>query len=363
MKKRSFIKRTLSVLVIAVMVFGLSATCFAYSTVKTGSRGQDVKTLQTMLNAVNNANLTVDGIFGSGTKRAVVNYQKQKGLVADGIVGPKTWEKLSADYAVKTKPAGSGYTTVRYGSSGEAVRKLQTLLNQKMNAGLAVDGKFGAATKNAVRNFQSMMGLTVDGIVGPATWKALETYVKPAPVSNVNTRTTDAMALSNATHEVQGAKECVVASISMLIRRELYLEGKNYSAMSKSVVRNSYNGGATMANWNTIVSNTNKYAGTNKRLVTEYRGGKGQTANYNRVVELLRAHPEGIVAYFWTSKSSCHAVVISNFDGTNFWVSDPAGAGYKYVKMSECFLMNGKYTWSKRIPAIFDSLNRVLYFK
>ena len=35
-----------------------------------------------------------DGIFGQNTKNAVIAFQRAKGLIADGIVGPKTWSKL-----------------------------------------------------------------------------------------------------------------------------------------------------------------------------------------------------------------------------------------------------------------------------
>jgi N-acetylmuramoyl-L-alanine amidase len=38
--------------------------------------------------------LTVDGIFGSQTEASVKNFQRQNGLVADGIVGPASWQKL-----------------------------------------------------------------------------------------------------------------------------------------------------------------------------------------------------------------------------------------------------------------------------
>ena len=36
----------------------------------------------------------VDGKFGSGTKKAVIAYQKKKGLSADGVVGLNTWKKI-----------------------------------------------------------------------------------------------------------------------------------------------------------------------------------------------------------------------------------------------------------------------------
>ena len=36
----------------------------------------------------------IDGIFGNGTRNAVVQFQSTNRLIADGIVGPKTWSKL-----------------------------------------------------------------------------------------------------------------------------------------------------------------------------------------------------------------------------------------------------------------------------
>lgn len=58
------------------------------TTLKRGSRGSEVKTLQGKLN------LMADGIFGPLTEEAVKEFQKCKGLTADGVVGAQTWAAL-----------------------------------------------------------------------------------------------------------------------------------------------------------------------------------------------------------------------------------------------------------------------------
>lgn len=63
------------------------------TTIKNGSRGEDVKILQTTLNKFG-YNLTIDGIFGKNTQSAVIDYQKKNNLSSDGIVGAKTWTML-----------------------------------------------------------------------------------------------------------------------------------------------------------------------------------------------------------------------------------------------------------------------------
>jgi hypothetical protein len=57
-------------------------------TIKLGARGDDVKYLQRKLN------IRADGIFGFGTRRAVIKFQKRRLLAADGVVGPSTWAAL-----------------------------------------------------------------------------------------------------------------------------------------------------------------------------------------------------------------------------------------------------------------------------
>ena len=66
----------------------------------------------------------------------------------------------------------STYQTVRYGSTGSAVRQLQSALNQK-GYQLSEDGIFGAKTRAAVRDYQKKNGLLLDGIAGSQTWNHL----------------------------------------------------------------------------------------------------------------------------------------------------------------------------------------------
>ena len=66
----------------------------------------------------------------------------------------------------------STYRQVGFGSTGSAVSKLQTILNEH-GYGLAVDGIFGEKTRAAVRDYQKRYNLKLDGIAGPETWGSL----------------------------------------------------------------------------------------------------------------------------------------------------------------------------------------------
>ena len=145
--------------------------------VRSGSRGEDVKTLQAQLNALGYDCGTVDGIFGAKTYNAVVKFQKDRGLAVDGIVGKNTWAALgvTGTTVVETQAASitSNMPLLCRGSTGEAVKTLQTRLNALGYDCGTVDGIFGIKTYNAVVKFQTARALAVDGIVGVNTWGAL----------------------------------------------------------------------------------------------------------------------------------------------------------------------------------------------
>ena len=65
-----------------------------YPTLRYGSSGAYVKTLQTTLNSLGYNCGSVDGKFGVKTLAAVKSFQRAKGLVEDGIAGSKTWAAL-----------------------------------------------------------------------------------------------------------------------------------------------------------------------------------------------------------------------------------------------------------------------------
>ena len=140
-----------------------------------GCTGDAVKTLQDKLNALGYNSGNVDGIFGAKTYAAVTAFQKANSLGVDGIVGKLTWGKLygvSPAMPVETTTV-VGRPMVSYGSRGDAVRKLQELLNALGYDCGSVDGIFGSKTKAAVLAFQKANGLGADGIVGPLTWGKL----------------------------------------------------------------------------------------------------------------------------------------------------------------------------------------------
>lgn len=63
-------------------------------TLKQGSKGSTVRQIQQKLKNWGYYNGAVDGIFGSGTKKAVIRFQQKNKLTADGIVGAKTLQAL-----------------------------------------------------------------------------------------------------------------------------------------------------------------------------------------------------------------------------------------------------------------------------
>lgn len=159
-----FVKITLiTILIFSLLVFGVSAAPYK---LKNGSVGDDVAELQTeliILGYLNNK--SVLGYYGSSTQNAVLKFQKDNKLKADGIVGQNTKDTISS--LVNNIDIDKIYGL---GDSGDDVRILQGLLVRKGYMGsISISGVYGNITKNAVMQYQKDNGLKADGIAGRKT--------------------------------------------------------------------------------------------------------------------------------------------------------------------------------------------------
>jgi N-acetylmuramoyl-L-alanine amidase len=113
-----------------------------------------------------------DAAFDRDCELAVRRFQQDRGITADGVVGPATYRALDeARWRF-------GDRILRYSvgatMSGDDVAVLQhRLLDMGFDCGRA-DGIFGPETDTALRDFQRNVGVVVDGTCGPATMRAFE---------------------------------------------------------------------------------------------------------------------------------------------------------------------------------------------
>ena len=104
-------------------------------------------------------------------------YQAEKRKVSYWIC---VWleDTLINESSTSICPYKEPITLIRQGSRGEGAKWVQWYLNKAINAGLTVDGIFGAKSVQALKSFQTKKKLAVDGICGAATRAALKSEVK-----------------------------------------------------------------------------------------------------------------------------------------------------------------------------------------
>ncbi|HEU4318501.1 MAG TPA: peptidoglycan-binding protein [Acidimicrobiia bacterium] len=132
---------------------------------RVGDEGPAVRDIQDRLAALGfEPNGDERSVFGAGTESAVVDFQRAKGLDADGIVGPDTWRSLyEAGYRLGDRIIFMRRPMIR----GEDVAELQSRLNSLGFDSGKVDGIYGPQTETAVLDFQHNRHLAEDGRVGP----------------------------------------------------------------------------------------------------------------------------------------------------------------------------------------------------
>lgn len=169
-------------------------------TLSLGSQGDDVREVQARLKALSYS-VSVDGTFGTKTKNAVIAFQRNNGLKADGIVGSSTYKKLMSDSAKKAVVYTGPRTSLSYGMSGADVRDLQTKLTTLGYYADVISGNYLTKTRNAVQAFQLMNGLTVDGIAGPTTLARINNLAA-VPVGNTPTGTLRSLSIGMSGEDV-----------------------------------------------------------------------------------------------------------------------------------------------------------------
>ncbi len=91
-----------------ILIFGIILGSISVSGLsKIGSRGTEVRNIQTRLKKWGYYTGSVDGIYGTATKNAVIKFQKKNGLTPDGIAGPATLKKIGLPTTNSSNTAGS----------------------------------------------------------------------------------------------------------------------------------------------------------------------------------------------------------------------------------------------------------------
>lgn len=116
LKNKIFKNKKSKIIIIAVIsifiIVGNSFLFIKYSSAlsKYGSRGDEVKTIQTKLKRWGYYTGSIDGIYGTATMNAVKYFQKKNGLTADGIAGTKTLAAMGITSSSSTSSSTTNST-------------------------------------------------------------------------------------------------------------------------------------------------------------------------------------------------------------------------------------------------------------
>lgn len=141
---------------IIFLLYNIFSTNMVQALSKYGSRGDEVRTIQTKLKRWGYYNGNIDGIYGSQTLEAVKYFQRKNGLVVDGIAGKKTLEAMGI-FASSSGSSGSS-------SNSNDLNLLSRLIYGEAR-GEPYTGQVavGAVVLNRVRN--SNFPNTISGVI------------------------------------------------------------------------------------------------------------------------------------------------------------------------------------------------------
>ena len=155
----------LAAIVTLTLIIVLSTTVFANAaTVKVGSRGTVVKTIQTKLKRWGYYTGSVDGVFGAKTKSAVQLFQRKNGLTADGIVGSATAKAMGVTLSGSNTNTSSNNNTTASGLSNSDLYLLSCCIYGEAR-GESYTGKVAVAAVILNRVKSSSFPNSISGVI------------------------------------------------------------------------------------------------------------------------------------------------------------------------------------------------------
>ncbi|MEP0903679.1 alpha/beta fold hydrolase [Nodosilinea sp. FACHB-13] len=185
-------------------------------------------------------NITVDGLYGSQSAQIARQFQQEKGLAVDGIVGPDTWAATFDTNNVTNSPSSGSASLdhlLKYEPGGplqydEQVKQWQQRMSDR-GWNIAVDGFYGPQSAAVASQFQQEKGLDVDGIVGSQTWAA--TFDTTNVTGSFSPESSFIPALSSTSANNAAQSLIGVAQSYIGVREQGYNSGAQVEAFQRAV--------------------------------------------------------------------------------------------------------------------------------
>jgi peptidoglycan hydrolase-like protein with peptidoglycan-binding domain len=138
----------------------------SYQTIREGDRSASVAALRCLLGDRDPGGASASAAaYTAATTRAVAALQRSRGLPATGVTDRRTWVVLLS--------RGPG-PLLKFGSGGDAVRRVQAALGAWQRSRIPVTGVFGERTRAVVQRYQRRHGLPPTGVVDARLWRLVQ---------------------------------------------------------------------------------------------------------------------------------------------------------------------------------------------
>ena len=128
-------KKALLLLTVLSLVFLTAVSLSAAEVLREGSRGASVEAVQEKLNQVG-YEVNIDGIFGPGTREALIDFQSEENLTPDGVFGPKTSNALNQAVVQVQKASSTTYTV----QSGDTLSQIASKFDSEIDEIMRING-------------------------------------------------------------------------------------------------------------------------------------------------------------------------------------------------------------------------------